>query len=122
MVLFEIQQRLKCTFLNELHVSSKTNRVVSTKWTYQKQRSFSSNCFDYLKILYQFKNLLQRVDLIYERPKSPYSYFLYVLEFYLTVLCPVSILKDSAFPWIACLTHTVLRPVCSLIINLISLA
>ena len=58
MVLFEIQQRLKCPFLNELHVSSKKNRVVSTKWTYQKQRSFSSNCFDYLKILYQIKNLL----------------------------------------------------------------
>ena len=36
----------------------KTNRIVSTKWTYHKQRSFASNCFIFLKIFFQFKNLL----------------------------------------------------------------
>ena len=36
----------------------KINRMVSTKWTYQKERSFASNYFIFLKILFQFKNLL----------------------------------------------------------------
>ena len=36
----------------------KTNRMVSTKWTYHKERSFASNYFIFLKILFQFKNLL----------------------------------------------------------------
>ena len=35
----------------------KTNRMVTTKWTYHKERSFASNCFVFLKILFQFKNL-----------------------------------------------------------------
>ena len=37
----------------------------STKWTYYKEQSFTSNCYIYLKILFQFKNLLQRVDFMY---------------------------------------------------------
>ena len=37
---------------------AKTNRMVSTKWTYHKERSFASNYFIFLKILLQFKNLL----------------------------------------------------------------
>ena len=36
----------------------KTNRMASAKWTYHKGRSFASNCFIFLKILFQFKNLL----------------------------------------------------------------
>ena len=35
----------------------KTNRMASTKWTYHKERSFASNYFTFLKILFQFKNL-----------------------------------------------------------------
>ena len=35
-----------------------TNRMGSTKWTYHKERSFTSNCFIFLKIFFQFKNLL----------------------------------------------------------------
>ena len=35
-----------------------TNKVVATKWTYHKERSFASNCFIFLKILFQFKSLL----------------------------------------------------------------
>ena len=31
--------------------------MVSTKWTYHKERSFVSSCFIFLKILFQFKNL-----------------------------------------------------------------
>ena len=37
--------------------SVKTNGMVSTKWTYHKDRSFVSSYF-ILKILFQFKNLL----------------------------------------------------------------
>ena len=36
----------------------KTNRMVSTEWTYREERSFTSNYFIFLKILFQFKNLL----------------------------------------------------------------
>ena len=44
------------TALSEANV--KTNRMGSTKWTYHKERSFASNYFIFLKILFQFKNLL----------------------------------------------------------------
>ena len=44
------------TALSEANV--KTNRMVTTKWTYHKERSFASNYFIFLKILFQFKNLL----------------------------------------------------------------
>ena len=36
----------------------KTNRMVSTNWTYHKERSFDCNYFNFFKILFQFKNLL----------------------------------------------------------------
>ena len=38
--------------------NAKTNRMASTKWNYQKERSFASNYFIFSKILFQFKNLL----------------------------------------------------------------
>ena len=69
--------------------------MVSTKWIYHKERSFAINCFIFLETLFQFKNLLERVDLMYQRSKFPYSYFLQALEFYLTVIFPVSILNSE---------------------------
>ena len=36
----------------------KTNRMVITKWTYYKERSLASNYFNFLKISFQFKDLL----------------------------------------------------------------
>ena len=48
------------SFLYETDISEaivKTNKMVPSKWTYQKERSFSSNYFVFLKILFQFKNL-----------------------------------------------------------------
>ena len=36
----------------------KTNRMVTTKWTYHKERSSASNYFIFLKILLQFNSLL----------------------------------------------------------------
>ena len=38
--------------------SVKTNIMATTKWTYHKERSFASNYFIFLKILFQFKKLL----------------------------------------------------------------
>ena len=40
------------TVLSE--ANNKTNRMATTKWTYQKERSFSSNYFICLKNLFQF--------------------------------------------------------------------
>ena len=40
-----------------LEANVKRNRIVSAKWTYHKERSFASNYFIFLKILFQFKNL-----------------------------------------------------------------
>ena len=36
----------------------KKDRMVSTKLTYHKERSFASNCFIFLKILFQFTKLV----------------------------------------------------------------
>ena len=66
--------------------NGKTNRMGSINWTYHKERSFASNCFIFTKILFQFKNLVKRVDLMYQPSKCPHSYFLKALEFYLRVL------------------------------------
>ena len=44
------------TVISEANV--KANSMVSTKWTYHKKRSFESNKFNFLKLLFQFKNLL----------------------------------------------------------------
>ena len=44
------------TVLSEANV--KTNRTGSTKLTYHKEQSFSSNYFLFPKILFQFKNFL----------------------------------------------------------------
>ena len=38
--------------------SVKTSKMVATKWTYHKERSFASNYFIFLRIFFQFKNLL----------------------------------------------------------------
>ena len=43
------------TAISEANV--KTNRLVTTKWTYHKEQSFTSNHFIFLKTLLQFKNL-----------------------------------------------------------------
>ena len=42
------------TAIQEANV--KTSRMVTTKWTYPKERSFASNNF-FLKILFHLKNL-----------------------------------------------------------------
>ena len=55
------------TAISEANV--KTNRMVTTKWAYHRERSFTSNYFIFLKVLFQFKNLLWIIDLMYQQPK-----------------------------------------------------
>ena len=71
------------TTLPEANV--KTNRMGSTKLTYHKEQSFVSNHFPFSKILFLFRNLVFRLDLMYQPPKRPYSYFSKALEFYFRV-------------------------------------
>ena len=52
------------TAVSEANV--KANRMVRTKWTHHEEWTFASNYFIFLKILFQFKNLLKRVDLNYQ--------------------------------------------------------
>ena len=62
------------TAISEVNV--KTNRMVTTKWPYRKERNFASNHFIFLKILFQFKKLLEKVYMMYQQSKCPYFHFL----------------------------------------------
>ena len=72
-----------------------TNRMENIKWIYHKERNFTSNYFLFSEILFQFKNLVKRVNLMYQLPKNRYSYSSKVLEFYLRVIFAVSTLKQQ---------------------------
>ena len=74
------------TALSEASV--KANRMGNTKLTYHKEQSFASNHFPFSKILFQFRNLIYRVDLMYQPPRCPYSYLSKALEFYIRVFFP----------------------------------
>ena len=88
-------KKLKCGFLVESSENDsasfsyktalpktnvKINRMGSSERTRQKEQSFASSYFIFLKIFFQYWNFLQRVALMYQLPKSPCSYFLYALE------------------------------------------
>ena len=49
-----------------LEANVNTNRMVTTKLTYHKEWSFASNYVIILENLFQFKNLLKRVNLMYQ--------------------------------------------------------
>ena len=70
----------------------------SIKWTYQKERSFANNYFIFMRILFQFKSLIQRVDLISTFRKycsfirgrfSPMSILKTIVHFFLINGCTV---------------------------------
>ena len=69
----------------------KRNRMATTKWTFHKEWSFASNHFIFLENLFQLENLLKRVNLMYQRPKCPYSYFHKRWSLILGCFFPVSI-------------------------------
>ena len=63
--IFESTKTEGATFPHETTIPEsnvKTNRMESTKWTYQKEQSFVSNSFIFLTILFQCKDFFQRVD------------------------------------------------------------
>ena len=68
--------------------NDKPNRMTTTNWTYHKEWSFASNYFVFLEIFFQFQNLLERVNLMYQQPKCLYSTFSLVVEFNFRVLFP----------------------------------
>ena len=45
-----------------LEANVKTNAMARTKLTCHKERSFASNYVNFLKILFEFKNLSKEVD------------------------------------------------------------
>ena len=49
----------------------KASRMVTKKWAYHRERSFASKYFIFLKVLFQFKNLLYIIGLMYQEPKRP---------------------------------------------------
>ena len=68
----------------------KSNKLIQdslSKWTCHKEHSFASIYF-FFETLFQYKNLLWRVDLKYQLPKYPCSYFMKAQDFYLRVLFP----------------------------------
>ena len=59
-------EKRSCLYKTAMQEASvKASRNGSTKWAYLKEQSFASNYFILLNVLYQFKNLLERVDLMY---------------------------------------------------------
>ena len=72
------------TSLSEVNV--KTNRMTTTKWTHHKEWSFASKYLIFLEFFFQFQNLFNRVNLMYQRPKCPYSYLLQALKLDFRVL------------------------------------
>ena len=73
-------------------------RMTTTKRTYHQEWSFGSNYF-FFEILFQIKNLLKSVNLMYQRQKYPYSYFSEAPEFNFRALFSVSWqFPDGQFP------------------------
>ena len=66
---------------------NKTNRMGSTKLTHHKEQNFASNHFPFSKIGFSL-GTLYIVDLMYQPPKCPYSYFSKAFEFYFRVFFP----------------------------------
>ena len=81
------------TAISEVNV--KTNRMVSTKWTYHKEQSFASNYFTFLKILFQYKNLLERVNLMYNHSNAHTPTFCKPWIFIWLCFFHVSVFKPS---------------------------
>ena len=81
--------------------------MVSTKLTYHKKTFCQWLLFFFWKFCL-FKNVLYRVDLIYQLPKCPYSYFYKRWSFIWRCFFPVSILETIALPRL-CLKHLLLK-------------
>ena len=77
------------TAISEANV--KTNKMVTTKWTCQEERSFASNYFIFLKILFQYKNFYKDLTCCTSNPNAHICTFCKRWSFIRR--CFVSILK-----------------------------
>ena len=71
----------------------KTNKMVTTKWTYNKGRSFASNYLIFLKILFQFKNSYKELICCTKNPNANICTFYKCWTFIWWCFFHVSILK-----------------------------
>ena len=71
----------------------KINSMATTKWTYHKEWSFARNCFIFLESLFQFQNLLSRVNLMYNDPNIHNHIFRKHQSLILGCFFPVTILN-----------------------------
>ena len=60
------------TAISEANV--KTNTMVTTKWAYHRERSFTSNYFICFKSFVSVYEPLMNNDLMFQQPKRPNSY------------------------------------------------
>ena len=84
------------TDISEAHVT--INRMVSTKWTYQKERSLASKYFIFLKNLFQFKRTSYK-EMIWctNDPNAHIRTFCRRWNFIWQYFFPLSILKRVQF-------------------------
>ena len=72
----------------------KANRMATTKWIYLKEWSFASNYLIFFENLFQFQNLLKRVNLMNQRPNVNIRVFRKRWSLILGCFFPVSILNE----------------------------
>ena len=72
----------------------KTNKALSTKWTYHKERSFASSYFIFSKILFQFKASYKELIWCTNDPTAHIPIFCKRWSFIRRCFFPVRILKQ----------------------------
>ena len=75
----------------------KRNRMKSTKWTYHKERSFTSNHFIFLKILFQLRTSYKVFVCCTKNPNAHICTFCKRWSFIWRCFSPVSILKNRFY-------------------------
>ena len=81
------------TAISEANV--KTNKMVTTKWTYHKEWSFASNYFSFLKICFSLRTSYKQLICCTNNPNAHNCTFCKRWSFIWRCLFPASILKDT---------------------------
>ena len=66
----------------------KTSTMLTTKWTYHKERNFATNSVIFLKFCISLRTSYKELICCTNNPNDHICTFLQALEFYLTVLFP----------------------------------
>ena len=80
----------------------KTNRMGSIKWTYYKGWSFASNCFIFLKILFQSRTSSKQLIRCTNYSNAPIHTFRKRMVFYLNVLFSLRVSLRNSYKHIMC--------------------